>query len=109
MTGPDGEPPPHEPLVKRGKGVNSTSRETETGQVFTTHQRSDLRWFYRLDGRDSEKTYPTAGEAERGAIAALRAAAKSRPDTWKWWMVIAAACAPVIYALYVLGRMLTDR
>ena len=109
MTEPDGAPPPNEPLVKRGKGVSSTSRETDTGEVFTTHQRADLRWFYRLDGRDSERTYPTAGEAERGAIAALHAAAKARPDNWKWWMVAAVACAPILYFLYYLFLMMTGR
>ena len=107
MTGPDGEPP-REPLVT-GKGVNSTVRETESGMVFTTHQRSDLRWFYRIAGVDSDKTYPTAGEAERGAMAALKAAAKAKPESWKWWMIIAVACAPIIYVLMFLVRLITNR
>ena len=108
MTGPDGEPS-HEPLVNHGRGVSSTSQETESGMVFTTHQRADLRWFYRIKGQDSEKTYPTAGEAERGAMAALKAAAKAKPERWKWWMIVAVACAPIIYFLMFLVRLITNR
>ena len=70
-----------------------------------TYQRSDLRWVYSIDGKDSENTYPTCGEAERGAWAAIRDA--NRPsDAWKWWMVLAAIVIPVLWFLSHLIRML---
>ncbi len=74
----------------------------------TTHQRSDLRWIYRIDGKDSEKTYPTAGEAERGAAAAVK---NSRPkrEGWQWWLILAIASLPVWWLLIFIVRMLTGR
>jgi len=108
MTDPGSETP-KTPPADRAKAGRSTTRETESGLLFTTHQRTDLRWFFRIDGKDSETTYPTAGEAERGALAALKAAAKNRPEPWKWWLIIAAASAPIIYFVAFLVRLITNR
>jgi hypothetical protein len=74
-------------------------------EVERYQRKEDLRWVYRIDGKDSEKTYPTAGEAERGAMAAMHAA-RPRNDSWKWWLVAAAAVVPVIWFLIHLVRML---
>jgi hypothetical protein len=93
----------------RGKAGRSTSQETDSGMVFTTHQRADLRWFYRIDGKESERTYPTAGEAERGALMALNEQRKNRPDHWKTWIIVAVAVAPILYCVWSLARMLMDR
>ncbi len=75
---------------------------------FTTHQRPDLRWIYRIDGKDSEKTYPTAGEAERGATKALR---EARPTgvNWQWLLILAVASLPIWWVLIFLVRLLTGR
>jgi hypothetical protein len=90
------------------KAGRTTDRVTDDGNYFTTHQRPDLRWIYRLDGQDSEKTYPTAGEAERGAIAALRAA-RPKNDIWKLLMILAVASLPVVYVLRFVVGMLTGK
>jgi len=74
----------------------------------TTHQRADLRWIYRIDGKDSEKTYPTAGEAERGAEAALRAA-RPKNTNWQWLLILAVASTPIWWLLIFLVRTLTGR
>ncbi len=75
--------------------------------MFTTHQRDDLRWIYRIDGVASTKAYPTAGEAERGAVGKLVAEAKARQDrAWKSKLILAAILVPVVYFLFFLARML---
>ena len=96
-----------EPLVTAEKVGRSTQRSTESGQAFTTHQRSDLRWVYRLDGAYSERTYPTAGDAERGALAALMAAAKRKTAVWKLAFLAAVIAVPVLYFLLYLFRRIT--
>ncbi len=101
--------PAEKPQAEAAKAGRSTSRETSSGAPFTTHQRADLRWFFRIDGKDSERTYPTAGEAERGAINALHEMRKNRPEHWKGWFIAAAAVAPILYGLWSLARMLMDR
>ncbi len=103
---PDPEDTPQAETPKAGR---TTARETGSGAAFTTHQRKDLRWIYRIDGKDSERTYPTAGEAERGAMNALHEMRKNRPEHWKTWFIIAAAVAPILYGLWSLARMLMDR
>jgi hypothetical protein len=75
-----------------------------------TRQRADLRWVFSIDGEDSETTYPTAGEAERGALAAVtaRRAAQAAKEPWKWMLVVAAGVVPVVWFLVQLVRMLTQ-
>ncbi len=90
------------------KAGRSTHRVTESGSVFTTHQRADLRWIYRIDGTDSPKTYPTAGEAERAAMAALKAA-QPKNELWKWLLILAVASAPVWYVLLMVVRLVLGR
>ena len=88
------------------KAGRSTSRTTADGRLFTTHQRDDLRWIYRIDGKASEKTYPTAGEAERGALLGLAAMAKAnRDESWKIKIIWAVVLAPLAYFLVFLVRM----
>ncbi len=90
------------PLGEKGP---STRRVTGAGQPFTTHQQPDLRWKYRIDGKDSERTYPTAGEAERGALAQLVLLRKKQYDSWKILPVIAMVLAPVAYVLWLVYRL----
>ncbi len=92
------------PLGQKG---SSTQRVTGAGQPFTTHQQPDLRWRYRIDGKDSERTYPTAGEAERGALAQLVLLRKKQYDSWKIWPVITMALAPIVYILWLAYRFIT--
>lgn len=100
--------PDDTPKVAAIKAVRSTASTTNSGTTFTTHQGEDRRWYFRINGKNSERTYPTAGEAERGAISALRAEAKNRPEPWKWWLIVAVALAPIIYFIWTLVRMMTD-
>ena len=72
---------------------------------FKLHQRADLRWVFQLNGKDSDKTYPTAGEAERGALAAMRAA-KTQDKSMHWMMVWAAVIIPVAAMLWFGLRLL---
>ncbi len=72
---------------------------------FKLHQRADLRWVYQLDGQDSETTYPTAGEAERGALGAMRAA-RANDKTMHWWMVWAAVIIPVAAVLWFVVQLI---
>ncbi len=72
----------------------------------TSQRKDDLRWIYTIDGKDSETTYPTAGEAERGAMAAMSARPAHEP--WKIWLVLAAAVVPVVWFLVQMFRMLTQ-
>ena len=72
---------------------------------FNLHQRADLRWVFQLNGKDSQTTYPTAGEAERGAVAAMRAA-KTDDKSMHWLMVWAAVIIPVAVVLWFGLRML---
>ncbi|HEY5409146.1 MAG TPA: hypothetical protein VIJ94_00340 [Caulobacteraceae bacterium] len=96
-----------QPQVTLDKVGRSTHRSTGSGQAFTTHQRTDLRWIYRLDGVDSERTYPTAGDAERGALAALMAAAKRKTEAWKMAFLAAVVAVPILYGLFFLYRLVT--
>ena len=82
-----------------------TQKVTTAGQPFTTHQKPDLRWIYRIEGVDSERTYPTAGEAERGALAKLVMMRRKQFDSWKILPVIAMILAPVAYGLWLLYRL----
>ncbi len=102
--GDESDDGPQDFIEKAGR---STSGSTERGQAFTTHQRADLRWIYRLDGKESERTYPTAGDAERGALAALMAQAKKKAQTWKLAFVAAIASTPILYVLYYIYRVMT--
>ncbi len=76
---------------------------------FSVHQnREDLRWSYRLDGEVSERTYPTAGDAERAALIAIKKTRKEGGG--RQWMIIAivggvAVVAFLIYLVqvYLLG------
>lgn len=55
---------------------------------FSVHPiRGERRWYYRIDGKDSERTYPTAGDAERACLIALKKEAKNRPPTAQFWIV----------------------
>ena len=92
------------PLGQKGP---STQRVTGAGQPFTTHQQQDRRWRYRIDGQDSERTYPTAGEAERGALAQLVLLRKKQFDSWKILPVIAMVLAPIVYIVWLAYRYLT--
>ena len=103
-----GDDAPTEPEQPEHHEIASTHRVAESGQAFTTHQMSDLRWIFRIDGQDSERTYPTAGEAERGAIAALAAIRKKKLDSWKVVPLIAVALAPVVYIILLIYRYLTS-
>jgi hypothetical protein len=71
----------------------------------TTRQREDLRWVYQIDGKDSEGSWPTAGEAERGAYAALKAM-RPKNDAWKLILLVALASTPVLWVLAYVGRLL---
>ena len=74
--------------------------------MFSTHQRDDLRWIFRINDKASEKTYPTAGEAERGAMAALTLMAKAnRDESWKIKIIWFVVLAPLAYFLFFLVRM----
>ena len=75
---------------------------------FTIHQRSDLRWVFRIDGEDSVKTYPTAGEAERGAIAAVIKIRKQKMDSWKVAPIALAIATPVLYLLWLAYRFISS-
>ena len=70
-------------------------------------QRKDLRWVYIIDGKESEKTYPTAGDAQRGA---WNYHVKTRPknEGWKLAVIIAMACAPVVWLIVFVFRLLTS-
>ena len=72
---------------------------------FTIRQRADLRWVYQIDGKDSDQTWATAGEAERGATAAMR---KGKPGTagWQMGMVWGLACVPVLWILVYVVRLI---
>lgn len=75
---------------------------------FTIHQRNDLRWVFRIDGEDSAKTYPTAGEAERGAIAAVIKIRKQKMDSWKVAPIALAIATPVLYLLWLAYRFISS-
>lgn len=92
--------------MKMEKAGRSTLNVTDSGASFTTHQRKDLRWIFRINGQDSETSYPTAGEAERAGYAALKAA-RPRDDRWKLLFIIAVASAPIWYLLRFVIGMLT--
>ena len=92
---------------KLEKAVRTTTRSTMGGEIFTTHQRDDLRWIYRIDGVASTKAYPTAGEAERGALATLQDAIKTRQDrAWKSKVILAMLLVPVVYVVLSVLRLL---
>jgi hypothetical protein len=76
------------------------------GPDYRVLQRPDLRWHFEIDNKLSDKTYPTAGEAQRGAEAFILAT-RRKPFSfpWQWLMLLAAACVPVIYVLMLLLRL----
>jgi len=69
-------------------------------------QRPDLRWHFEFEGKLSDKTYPTAGEAQRGAEAYILAT-RRKPMNFPWQsiLLLAAAAVPVIYVLMLLLRL----
>lgn len=90
--------------------TESPDRSSEIAEVagpdYRVMQRPDLRWHFEIEGRLSDKTYPTAGEAQRGAEAFILAT-RRKPVAfpWQWLLVIAAACVPVLYVLALLLRL----
>ena len=76
------------------------------GPDYRILQRPDLRWHFEIDGKLSDRTYPTHGEARRGAEAYILAT-RRKPVSfpWQWLLVIAAACVPVVYVLALLLRL----
>ncbi|MEI9964073.1 MAG: hypothetical protein WDM92_04610 [Caulobacteraceae bacterium] len=72
---------------------------------FTTHQRADLRWVYVIDGRESEKSWPTCGEAERAGFIAAKAG-RPKNEAWKRYLVWAVLSLPLLWLLWWLSMML---
>jgi hypothetical protein len=77
-----------------------------SGPEFRVLQRPDLRWHFEVEGKLSDRTYPTAGEAQRGAEAYILATRRKPVGfPWQWLLVLAAAAVPVIYVLMLLLRL----
>jgi hypothetical protein len=73
---------------------------------FTTRQREDLRWTYQIEGRESEKSWPTAGEAQRAAWDAVnKAKASSKETNWQWYLLYAVLAIPVLWLFLFLVRL----
>jgi hypothetical protein len=73
---------------------------------FSVHPiRGERRWYYRLDGKDSEKTYPTAGDAERAGIIAMKMANKNRPPKLQLALITAIGGIGLLSFLLYLVRV----
>ena len=90
-------------MSSNGEGGQISQAEAPDYKVL---QRPDLRWHFQIDGKLSDKTYPTAGEAQRGAEAFILATRRSPVSIpWQWFMLLAAAAVPAIYVLMLLKRL----